>query len=91
MDERKKTQWKPGDLDWDDLPDWEIGVDKENPTNRSLIEPYKNNENSLAKFFIDGFIVSPNIRVGSTKVNQMDFKYSDHEPVVMTFSLNEKR
>ncbi len=44
---------------------------------------------SLAKFFIDGFIVSPNIKITSTRVKKMEFKYSDHEPVTMTFSLEE--
>lgn len=89
FDDALETQWKPGDLDWDDLPQWDMGVDEEIPTNRSLIKAYTDNEMTLAKFFIDGFIVSPNIKIKSTQVNQMDFKYSDHEPVTMTFSLEE--
>ncbi len=49
--------------------------------------PYVGNKEKLAKFFIDGFIVSPNIQIIETKVSAMDFKYSDHEPVRMKFVL----
>ena len=34
---------------------------------------------------IDGFIVSDNVKVKSTRIIDSDFKYSDHNPVVMTF------
>ncbi len=88
-DHTLETQWIPGDLDWEVLPKWDMGFDEEIPTNRSLIKPYLNNEKNLTKFFIDGFIVSPNIKIKSTQVNQMDYKYSDHEPVTMTFSFEE--
>ena len=81
------TDWTPGTLEWENLPKWEFGVDKNTPTNRSLLKPYIGNENQLAKFFIDGFIVSPNIEIQDTKVSKMDFKYSDHEPVKMNFKL----
>lgn len=64
-----------------------MGVDAKTPTNRSLIRPYVGNKDKLAKFFIDGFIVSPNIKITEAKVSTMDFKYSDHEPVVMRFML----
>lgn len=36
---------------------------------------------------IDGFIVSDNIDVKTVKIIDNDFKFSDHNPVVMTFSL----
>ncbi|MBK5254230.1 MAG: endonuclease/exonuclease/phosphatase family protein [Peptostreptococcaceae bacterium] len=83
------TEWTPGTLDWNDLPDWEIGVDKNVPSNRSMLMPYVGNEETLAMFFIDGFIVSPNIEIVETKVQEMDYEYSDHEPVKMEFKLVE--
>lgn len=89
IDESLETEWEAGEIDWDSLPDWELGVDQEAPTNRSLIRPYLERKENIAKFFIDGFIVSPNVRIIETKVDQMDFKYSDHEPVVMTFVLEQ--
>ena len=87
LDPNLETDWTPGTMDWDILPDWEFGVDKDIPSNRSLIKKHIGNENTLAKFFIDGFIVSPNIEIKETKISKMDFKYSDHEPVKMEFKL----
>ncbi|HKM06001.1 MAG TPA: hypothetical protein VJ869_03335, partial [Sphaerochaeta sp.] len=81
------TEWTAPTVDWDNLPSWDMGVDEETPTNRSLIKAYVGNKEKLAKFFIDGFIVSPNIKIIETEVSAMDFKYSDHEPVVMKFVL----
>lgn len=87
MDTTLLTEWTAPNVDWESLPNWEMGVDAKTPTNRSLIRPYVGNKEKLAKFFIDGFIVSPNIHIIETKVSEMDFKYSDHEPVVMKFML----
>lgn len=87
LDPNLETDWTPGTMDWDSLPSWDFGVDKTTPTNRSLIKKYVGNEETLAKFFIDGFIVSPNIEIKETKVSQMNFKFSDHEPVKMEFKL----
>lgn len=81
------TEWMAPTVDWDSLPNWEMGIDGNNPTNRSLIKPYVGNKDKLAKFFIDGFIVSPNIKILETKVSAMGFAYSDHEPVHMRFML----
>ena len=81
------TEWTAPTVEWDSLPKWEMGVDTKTPTNRSLIKPYVGNKDKLAKFFIDGFIVSPNIKIIETKVSAMDFRYSDHEPVQMKFML----
>ena len=81
------TEWKPGTLEWKSLPDWEIAVDKDIPSNRSLLKPYIGYEDKLSKFYIDGFIVSPNIKIKEIKVSEMKFKYSDHEPVKMDFEL----
>jgi len=81
------TEWTAPTVEWTCLPKWEMGVDPNNPTNRSLIKPYVGNKDKLAKFYIDGYIVSPNVKIIETKVSSMDFKYSDHEPVVMIFML----
>ena len=83
------TEWIAPTVEWDSLPNWEMGVDPNAPTNRALIKTYVGNKDKLAKFFIDGFIVSPNIQIIETKVSSMDFAYSDHEPVHMKFVLLE--
>jgi hypothetical protein len=44
---------------------------------------------TLAKYFIDGFIVSSNADIIDTRVSPTGHEYSDHEPVVLTFSMRE--
>ncbi len=39
---------------------------------------------------IDGFLVSPNITVDSVVGNDLGFENSDHNPVTLTFTLNEE-
>ncbi|MCM1989725.1 endonuclease/exonuclease/phosphatase family protein [Oceanirhabdus seepicola] len=58
--------------------------DESAPTARSLSRPY--DENSF-KAVVDGFIISNNIDVIQVKNLEYDFKYSDHNPVVMKFKL----
>jgi len=58
--------------------------DDSSPTARSLSKPY--DENSF-KAVVDGFIISNNIDVIQVKNLEYDFKYSDHNPVVMKFKL----
>jgi hypothetical protein len=40
-------------------------------------------------FSIDGFLVSPNVDVASVKTLDLGFEYSDHNPVLLTVSLND--
>ncbi len=58
--------------------------DDSSPTARSLSRPY--DENSF-KAVVDGFIISNNIDVIQVKNLEYEFKYSDHNPVVMKFKL----
>lgn len=54
------------------------------PTNRAAEMPYKPGVNYTV--MIDGFIVSDNVM--ATVVNlDAEFLYSDHNPVLLTFSL----
>jgi len=41
-------------------------------------------------FIVDGFIVSDNVSVESVRNIDADFAYSDHNPVVMSFSLKDE-
>lgn len=66
----------------DYLPgDWQWVYDETVATNRKLEEPY-----DAAKTFttvIDFFLVSPNVRVEAVVGENLDFKFSDHQPVFM--------
>lgn len=54
-------------------------------TSRTVATPYIKGENLTS--IIDGFLVSDNIEVVSTKGTDQDFKYSDHNPVTLEFRL----
>lgn len=68
---------------------FQFGVDKTNPTCRLLNMPYDSiNVENNQYYLIDGFIVSANISIVSVKTLTEDFVYSDHNPVVMHFTMN---
>lgn len=65
--------------------DWQWIYDPTVPTNRSVRDPLE-----LGKTFvtiIDFFLVSPNIKVLKVKGLNMNFKFSDHQPVWMEVEL----
>ena len=54
---------------------------------RSLDRPY--NEDEDFQFYrIDGFIISKNINVKSFEAVNLEFENSDHNPVVLEFTMN---
>lgn len=55
------------------------------PSVRNADKPYSSGENYLA--LVDGFLVSSNVKVTRTEVVNTGFAYSDHNPVVMRFTL----
>lgn len=69
-----------------DIPEgWKWVADVNTPTNRKLDKPYSKELSHTS--VIDHFLVSPNVQVDSIKVIDMDFKYSDHQPVYLKISL----
>lgn len=80
--------WVPGELRFEDLPDgftyaFDLGV----PTCRSLDKAYDGDRGGHIMYSIDGYIVSGNIKVNSTTTVDLNFQNSDHQPVVMDFTL----
>jgi len=63
---------------------WQWAWSKSSPTNRSLSEPYSS---STPKTVIDFFASSPGLQVKEVKVLEMDFEFSDHEPVYLRVKL----
>lgn len=73
-------------MDRNYLPEgWNIAYDPEYPTNRDVGEVYQ--KSSTATTIIDYFILSPNIELLSVKTIDMDFRYSDHQPVQIRVKL----
>ena len=81
--------WTPGMLDNSDLPGdaWQFVTDLDTPTCRLLNEPYDPDSAATQYYVIDGFIVSPNIRVDSVETIDAGFEFSDHNPVYMNITL----
>jgi len=82
--------WEPGVLEEDFLPDdWYYAYDLESPSCRLLNQPYNPEDAENTQYFvIDGFILSPNITLNSVETVDMDFEYSDHNPIRINISLN---
>jgi len=73
-----------------EIPDaWQWVSDQTTPTNRKLDIPYDAGVSYTS--VIDYYILSPNLRVDSVSVIDMQFKYSDHQPVYLKVTLDGGR
>ena len=59
---------------------WTWAYDEKIPTCRTLDTPYKTGDNFTT--IIDGFLLSPNIKLVQVKGIDLKFKNSDHNPIV---------
>ncbi len=88
--EQLKPDWV-AELNDDELPEGYSVAVADNadsvPTCRSSDMPYEKGVNYTV--IVDGFIVSDNIEVVSVKNQDMEFIFSDHNPVHMKFKLKE--
>lgn len=67
--------------------DWQIVMDDTTPTSRLLNEPYDPESEDTQYYMLDGFIVSPNIKIKELKTLDYDFTYTDHNPVKIKIEL----
>ena len=81
--------WTPGYLDEGELSEgWRYVWDDSVPTCRLLNQPYDPADTANTQYYvIDGFLVSPNLRVVSVETQDEDFACSDHNPVLLTVSM----
>lgn len=78
-------KWTPGILEDSLLPEgWQFAYDIAAPSCRLLDQPYSD---ACQLYVIDGFILSPNVTLTSVQTVDMDFKYSDHNPVCLQICL----
>jgi endonuclease/exonuclease/phosphatase family metal-dependent hydrolase len=72
----------PGTLSSALLPeDWHIVTDTSTPSSRLNNKPYSGDLASTQFYVIDGFILSPNVELLSINTENLDFQYSDHNPI----------
>lgn len=64
---------------------WQWCYDSKIATSRSLEQPFEKGENFTT--IIDGFLVSPNLRVDQVKAFDLHFENSDHNPTSITVSI----
>lgn len=73
-------------IDTEFLPeDWKYACDKRYPSNRNLDEKYIKGKTPTT--IIDYFILSPNVKDFQVRTIPMEFKYSDHQPVILTIEI----
>ena len=81
--------WQPGAIDVEEFGDeLSFRTDNSAPSCRSLDQPYENaDHDSFQYYLIDGFIVSSNVHVESVQTQDLEFKNSDHNPILMKVTL----
>jgi endonuclease/exonuclease/phosphatase family metal-dependent hydrolase len=62
-------------------PSWRFAADLETPSARLLDKPYSGGPEDAQLYIIDGFILSPNVELLSVQTIDLNFRYSDHNPV----------
>lgn len=79
--------WTPGTLEESALPaGFSYAFDGGSPTCRLLNHPLSADSQM---YVLDGFIVSPNVRVDQVETLELNFAHSDHNPVRLQVSLME--
>ncbi|MBO4433770.1 MAG: endonuclease [Clostridia bacterium] len=83
--EVKEGMWAPGEIDVEAFGEgFDFLMDESVPSCRSLDKAYKDADKKAFQYYlIDGFIVSDNIEVKELKTQDLGFKDSDHNPVLL--------
>lgn len=85
---KNKELWTPGTLQADSLPQgWQFAYDTQTPTCRLLNMPYDAEDEATQYYVIDGFILSPNVKLSKIETLDEGFAYADHNPVLLTAQL----
>ncbi len=81
-----QAHWVPGALSQADLPaGFSFGVDHSAPTCRLLNAPYDPAASQV--YVIDGYILSPNLRLEQVTTIETGFAHSDHQPILLQATL----
>ena len=82
-------KWTAGEIDVTRIDgDWQFLMDSAVPSCRSLDQPYIGaDRDSFQYYLIDGFICSGNLRVEALETQDLGFVASDHNPVLLSVTL----
>ena len=85
----REGDWDAPILDTTGFTNEVFVMDNTHPTCRLLNKPYKGADKSTFQYYmIDGFIYTKNITMESVNTLDLEFKNTDHNPVVMSIKLN---
>ncbi len=81
--------WKPGTIDVQEFGnDLNLYMNSDIPSCRSLDKPYEDADwDNFQYYVIDGYILSKNLQINLLETQNLSFKYSDHEPVLLRATL----
>ena len=86
----KLNDWVCPVIEAENYPNFSFNMDESTPTCRSLYKTYYDSDKENHQYYmIDGFITSNNITVKQIETIDLDFKNTDHNPVVMSIGLNQ--
>lgn len=86
---KKAGNYMPGTVEKSILPEgWTFAADDLTPTCRLNDRPYDASNPDNQYYVIDGFILSPNVALDFVRTLPLDFRYSDHNPVRIEFTLS---
>lgn len=81
-----KETYDQGIIATDFMPDgWSYAFDISHPTNRNLVKAYVAGETTTD--LIDFYLLSPNVEILTVQTVDMQFAYSDHQPVKLEVRL----
>ena len=81
-----ETVWTPESLPYPPTG-WTFAYDDKKPTCRLMDQPFEISNVEHQFYVIDGFFLSPNITVDDVITLDYQFRYSDHNPVLLEFTL----
>ncbi|NLC88900.1 MAG: endonuclease/exonuclease/phosphatase family protein [Clostridiaceae bacterium] len=86
----ENPHWEPGNLDTASIPTGFklLYGNPDIPTRRLNDKPYDSEAADTICFLTDAFIVSDEIAVKSCESFELDFEFSDHNPLLLKFSLD---
>ena len=87
----KNEEYSQTNIDENFMPEgWQWKYDSTQPTNRKLYQVLSSKayENTY-KTLIDFYLVSPNVEVIDVKTDNQKFKFYDHQPVHLSFTLKD--
>ncbi|MCR4676580.1 MAG: endonuclease/exonuclease/phosphatase family protein, partial [Sphaerochaetaceae bacterium] len=85
---KTSNDWETVPIDESLLPEgWTLAYDLSVPTARSLNQPYDPVPENVQYYSIDAMILSPNIKINEFKTLDEAFRYSDHNPLLLKFTI----